>query len=178
MTLALVALGVTLSRFGKFNKAWFPILLIVAVFSQLSPLHDSGIGPEPDVVSKDAFTALQQVAAVIQQEIKPGCQILQLPIMAFPEGGQVGQVGNGAHLWLPLLTAGFRWSYGAPKGTQVGDYWPELAGESIQMQIKTAARESFCAIIIDTRSGIKIDTADLSPYRLVHTLGYYEIYFA
>jgi hypothetical protein len=178
MTLALVALGATLSRFTKFNKAWFPILLVIAVLSQLSPLHDSGIGPEPDIVSKDAFSALQQVAAVIQREIKPGCQILQLPIMAFPEGGQVGQVGNGAHLWLPMLTSGFRWSYGAPKGTQEGDYWPKLSGESIQMQVKTAARESFCAVIIDLRSDIEIGVTDLSPYRLVLTLGYYAIYSA
>jgi hypothetical protein len=176
MTLALVALGASLNRFSKFNKTWFPVLLIVAVFSQLSPLHDSGIGTEPDVVSKDAFNALQQVAAVIQQEIKPGCQILQLPIMAYPEGGQVGQVGNGAHLWLPTLTSGFRWSYGAPKGTQEGDYWPKLSGESIQMQVRTAARESFCAVIIDLRSDIKIDVTDMSPYRLVQKLSYYAIY--
>ena len=176
MTLALVALGATLSRFAKFNKVLFPLLLIVAIFSQLFPLHDSGIGPEPDVVSKDAFTALQQVAAVIQREIKPGCQILQLPIMAFPEGGQVGQVGNGAHLWLPLLTAGFRWSYGAPKGTQTGDYWPKLAGELIPIQVKTAVRGSFCAVIIDLRSDIKVDVTDMSPYRLAHALGYYAVY--
>ena len=178
MTLALVALGVAISRFGKFNRFWFPILLVIAVLSQLSPLHDSAIGPEPDVVSKDAFNQLQQVAAVIQQEIKPGCQILQLPIMAFPEGGQVGQVGNGAHLWLPMVTSGFRWSYGAPKGTQEGDYWPKLSGESLQRQVKTALRESFCAVIIDLRSEIKIDATDLSPYRLVHELGYYAIYSA
>lgn len=176
MTLALVALGATLSSFRKLNKTWFPVLLVVAVLSQLSPLHESGIGPEPDAVSKDAFSSLEQVAAVIQQNVKPGCQILQLPIMAFPEGGQVGQVGNGAHLWLPMLTSGFRWSYGAPKGTQVGEYWSKLAGESIQVQVKTAAKDSFCAVIIDLRSNIKVDVTDLSPYRLVDTVGHYAIY--
>ena len=176
MTLALVALGATLSRFGKFKKVWFPILLVVAVLSQLSPLHDSGIGPEPDVVSKDAFNALQQVAAVIQQEIKPGCQILQLPIMAFPEGGQVGQVGNGAHLWLPLLTSGFRWSYGAPKGTQAGDYWPKLIGKPLRLQVESAVEDNFCAVVIDLRSEINLTSDELIPYRLAQTLSHYVIY--
>ena len=96
--------------------------------------------------------------------------------MAFPEGGQVGQVGNGAHLWLPMLTSGFRWSYGAPKGTQVGDFWPKLAGGSIQTQVKNASREAFCSVIIDLRSEIKFDNTELSPFRLLHTLSYYAIY--
>jgi phosphoglycerol transferase len=176
MTLALVALGATLSRFGKFNRVWFPIILIVAVFSQLSPLHDSGIGPEPDVVSKDAFTALQQVASVLQQDIKPGCKILQLPLMAFPEGGQVGQVGNGAHLWLPMLTSGFRWSYGAPKGTETGDYWPQLAGESIKLQVNTANRKNFCSIIVDLRSEFNLNVDEMFPYRLIQTMSHYAIF--
>ena len=176
MTLALVALGATLSSFTKLNKIWFPVLLVVAILSQLSPLHESGIGPEPDAVSKDAFNSLQQVARVIQQNIKPGCQILQLPIMAFPEGGQVGQVGNGAHLWLPMLTSGFRWSYGAPKGTQPGDYWPKLIGESIRLQVDTAAEDNFCAIVIDLRSEINLTIDELVPYRLVQTLSHYAIY--
>jgi hypothetical protein len=176
MTLALVALGETISRFSKFNKLWFPVLLVVAFLSQVSPLQDSGIGPEPDVVSKDAFTKLQQVAAVIQEEIGPGCQILQLPIMAFPEGGQVGQVGNGAHLWLPMLTSGFRWSYGAPKGTQVGDYWPQLAGKSVKVQIEAAEQNNFCAIVLDLRSEIKLDIDDMYKYRLVQTVNNYSIW--
>lgn len=176
MTLALMTLGNTIERFSKHKMSWLPVLLFIVVITQLSPLHDSGIGAEPDTVSIGAFNSLQQVAEVIQQNVKPGCRILQLPLMAFPEGGQVGQVGNGAHLWLPMLTSGFRWSYGAPKGTQVGEYWSKLAGESIQVQVKTAAKDSFCAVIIDLRSNIKVDVTDLSPYRLVDTVGHYAIY--
>lgn len=176
MTLALAALGATLSSFRKLNKTWFPVLLIVAILSQLSPLLDSGIGPEPDTVSKDAFNSLQQVARVIQQNVKPGCQILQLPIMAFPEGGQVGQVGNGAHLWLPMLTSGFHWSYGAPKGTQAGDYWPNLAGESIRLQVNLASQKNFCSVVVDLRSKINLIVDEMVPYHIVQTLGHYAIY--
>ena len=171
MTLALVALGATLSKFGKFNKVWFPILLVIAILSQLSPLHDSGIGPEPDVISKDAFTALQQVAAVIQQEIRPGCQILQLPIMAFPEGGQVGQVGNGAHLWLPILASGFRWSYGAPKGTKQGEYWIQNQIDIVQY----AKNLAFCAVLTDNRSGLFVPEG-LTFLKTLHLSDIYRIY--
>ena len=176
MTLALLAVGNSIGRLSKRQIFWLPALLLITVMSQLAPLRNSGIGSEPDSISKEAFNSLQQVAALIQQEITPGCQILQLPIMAFPEGGQVGQVGNGAHLWLPLLTSGFRWSYGAPKGTQAGDYWPKIAGESIRLQIETALQESFCTIVIDLRSGIKINADDMPEYRLLQTLNNYSVW--
>jgi phosphoglycerol transferase len=152
MTLALVALGATLSRFTKFNKAWFPILLVIAVLSQLSPLHDSGIGQEPDTFSKETFTALQQVAAVVRQATKPGCQILQLPQMQFPEGGQIGLVGAGSHLWLPLLLEDLRWTFGGMKGTVAGDYWliNRFSAEQIILKLQN---EELCAVVIDTREG-------------------------
>ena len=176
MTLALLALGDTLKSFSKFHRIWLPVLLLFAIASQLSPLNASGIGPEPDTISKETFNSLQQVASIIQQETKRGCQILQLPIMAFPEGGQVGQVGNGAHLWLPLLTSGFKWSYGAPKGTRAGDYWTSLGSESIPSLVKLVKQSTFCSIIIDLRSGININDDDMSPYRPIRIVENYSIY--
>ena len=152
MTLALVALGATLSSFRKLNKAWFPILLVVAVLSQLSPLHDSGIGQEPDTFSIETFTALKQVATVVRQTTKPGCQILQLPQMQFPEGGQIGLVGAGSHLWLPLLLEDLRWTFGGMKGTVAGDYWLINHFSVGQIILKLQSKE-LCAVVIDTREG-------------------------
>jgi hypothetical protein len=179
MTLALVALGVTLSRFGKFNKAWFPILLAIAVVSQLSPLRDSGIGPEPDTVSKGAYNSLRQVATVIQQSIKPGCQILQLPIMALPEGGQIGQVGNGSHLWLPLILEDYRWTYGAVRGTMAGKFWTMNPPTAKQIVSKLNSNE-ICAVLIDSRGG-DADTLSIELLRSqnnslrLKTIGDYQI---
>jgi hypothetical protein len=167
LTLALVALGDTIERISQRKQYWLPVLLFVSIMSQLSPLHDSGIGEEPDTVSKDAFKSLQQAASLIQTSVEPGCQILQLPIMAFPEGGQVGQVGNGAHLWLPLLTSGFRWSYGAPKGSRAGDYWIQTS--SSERYVLLAKSLNFCAIVVDrrfdfqpSRDFLSLDRRDLS----------------
>lgn len=176
MTLAFVALAKFLSGL-KFSHIPIAIILVfVTAFTQLSPLNGAGIGAEPDETSRAAFRSLEVVAAYIQKEIEPGCKILQLPIMKFPEGGQVGQVGNGAHLWLPLLTSGFQWSYGAPKGTEAGDYWPNLAQESVQLQIESAVQKSFCAVIVDLRGGFTSSQGEMSPFQLVNTLDDFAIY--
>ena len=147
MTLALVALGNTMGRISKHKRSWLPVLLFITIISQLSPLHDSGIGTEPDTVSKDALNSLQQVAEVIQQNVKPGCQILQLPLMAFPEGGPVEGISNGNHFWLPIITDGFRWSYGAPKGTKAGNYWLIPTIEESTNVLRKASEEGFCAAV-------------------------------
>jgi hypothetical protein len=116
------------------------------------------------------------VAAYIQKEIEPGCKILQLPIMEFPEGGQVGQVGNGNHLWLPLLTQGFHWSYGAPKGSLAGDYWSRYKLDPIETIVETAANNSFCAILSNRQSGTEFNANALSPYILSKAVGDYVLY--
>jgi hypothetical protein len=152
MTLALVALGKFFSGW-KFSHIPIAILLVfVTAITQLAPLKDAGIGAEPDETSIAAFTSLQVVATYIQNEIEPGCKILQLPIMEYPEGGQIGQVGNGNHLWLPLLTHGFHWSYGAPKGTKLSNFWDRNA--TADVSIEKAKSRGFCAVVVDLRSDI------------------------
>jgi hypothetical protein len=72
--------------------------------------------------------------------------------MEYPEGGQIGQVGNGNHLWLPLLTHGFHWSYGAPKGTKLSNFWDRNA--TADVSIEKAKSRGFCAVVVDLRSDI------------------------
>jgi hypothetical protein len=67
--------------------------------------------------------------------------------MEYPEGGQINGVGNGEHLWLPLLTEGLSWSYGAPKGSNAGDYWSNFIGASPELSMKHAADLGFCAAV-------------------------------
>jgi hypothetical protein len=122
---------------------------------------------------------LQQVASVLQQDIKPGCQILQLPVMAFPEGGQVGQVGNGAHLWLPLILEDYRWTYGAVRGTMAGKFWTMNPPTAKQISSKLNSNE-ICAVLIDSRGG-DADTLSIELLRSqnnslrLKTIGDYQI---
>jgi hypothetical protein len=176
MTLALLALAKSLSHI-KFSGLPSSILLIaITIVTQLIPLNAAGIGAEPDQVSKAAFQSLQAVATSVQNRVMPGCKILQLPLMEFPEGGQIGQVGNGNHLWLPLLTQGLHWSYGAPKGSLAGNYWSKYKLETIEVIAEKAAADSFCAILSDSRSGAIFNSIDLWPYTSTTTVGDYVLY--
>jgi hypothetical protein len=176
MTIALLTLATFVSQIKFSNVAKSILLVVVAVVTQLTPLKSAGIGMEPDEISQTAFNSLQTVAEFIQREVKPGCKILQLPIMEFPEGGQVGRVGNGNHLWLPLLTDGFHWSYGAPKGSFAGDYWTSYKLGSIEATAQKASDDSFCAILSDRRSGADFNPSALSPYIFSKNIGDYILF--
>ena len=152
MTFAVLALGDYLGRISKFRKPMSILLLLIAFTSQIMPLKSSGIGAEPDVVSREAFQLLQESASLIRAKIEPGCQILQLPIMALPEGGQVGQVGNGDHLWLPLILEEYRWTYGAVRGTTAGNFWTVSPPSATQIISKLISKK-ICAVVIDSRGG-------------------------
>ena len=171
MTLALLTFGLCLRRIRLTARIIGPLMTILVLFTQLTPLKSAGIGAEPDQISKEAFTSLQTVAKEIQHRFKPGCMILQLPIMAFPEGGQVGRVGNGFHFWLPLLTHSFHWSYGAPKGSLNGDFW-ENEGTT-EFNIRKAKTLGFCAAVFDTRTDLLPQITEPSKSFL---LGDYQIF--
>lgn len=151
MTTSLAALAVVLTQFLRSRSKvaiGAVLILLLGLQTQLRPIVSAGIGAEPDTVAFTEFQALKKAAAVIDRTIPKGCGILQLPIMAFPEGGVVDGVGNGEHLWLPLLTHGYHWSYGAPKGSISGDYWVDLALKgSIQTVLDRARRLGFCAVV-------------------------------
>jgi hypothetical protein len=147
LTFSLLMVGFLLSKITVFTKMASAFLILIVIITQLTPLKNSGIGSEPDPVSVTAFKELTDFAQEVQRKAPRGCAILQLPIMEYPEGGQIDGVGNGEHLWLPLLTEGFRWSYGAPKGSAPGDYWSKFIGASPELSMKQAADLGFCAAV-------------------------------
>ena len=179
MTFSLVAVADLLRRINKYKKTCFLLMFALVFTSQLSPLKSSGIGSEPDQVSKDAFYSLQNTASVIRSELEPGCHILQLPIMALPEGGQIGQVGNGSHLWLPLILEDYRWTYGAVRGTTAGKFWTMNPPTAKQIVSKLTSNK-ICAVLIDSRGG-DADTLSIELLRSqnnslrLKTIGDYQI---
>jgi hypothetical protein len=173
MTFSLLALGIVLNRLDLKKSFLGTSLLVIIVVTQLLPLNSAGITSEPDEISREAFEILEDTAYLIQNELETGCRILQLPIMAFPEGGQIGLVGNGYHLWLPLLTKGFHWSYGAPKGSGSGDFWLGLSNEEA---ISRAADLDFCAVVLDKRSSMQLVEEDLQRFSYFKDTNLYEFY--
>ena len=148
LTFSLLMIGVLLSKIAVLTKLVSGFLILIVIITQLTPLKNSGISSEPDPVSVAAFNELKTFAQEVQRKVPRGCSILQLPIMEYPEGGEINGVGNGEHLWLPLLTDGFRWSYGAPKGSVPGDYWSKFIGASPDLARNHAAELGFCAVVI------------------------------
>jgi phosphoglycerol transferase len=157
LTLALLALGVLLNTIRSSVLVRVLSPLLVTIITQLSPLSSVGIGALPNQISRVAFMALEQDARKIQEVIRPGCSLLQLPIMMSPEGGQVGDVRNGEHYWLPLLTKNLRWSYGAGKGTPEGMFWQTYAGTNASLSIKKAKELGFCAVLVNFQSQLNRD---------------------
>jgi phosphoglycerol transferase len=159
-TLALLCLGSLLSNIKSVSmlRVLSPLILISAIASQLIPLSSVGIGNEPNEASRVTFNALEEDAEKIQRELRPGCSVLQLPIMVSPEGGQVGDVGNGEHYWLPLLTDNLSWSYGAGKGTLQGKFWEPYAGGDPSLAINKAKGLGFCAVLVNFQGHQDRDT--------------------
>ena len=174
MTFCLLALGVVLNKLRIKKSFLGAFSLVIIVSTQLIPLNSSGISLEPDPVSREAFEILEDTARLIQKNLEAGCQVLQLPIMAFPEGGQIGLMGNGYHLWLPLLTEGFHWSYGAPKGSKSGDFWQGLSNEEA---VSRAADLDFCAVVLDKRSNTQIAEGGLQRFSNSKDTQLYALYF-
>ena len=155
-TLGLLMLGSILSKVKSLTILCVlaPLILVTTFTTQLSPLSSVGIGREPNNASRIIFTALRKDAEEIQRALRPRCSVLQLPIMMSPEGGQVGDVGNGEHYWLPLLTKDLSWSYGAGKGTTEGQFWGNYVGPDPSLSIETAKRLGFCGVVVNFQSNL------------------------
>lgn len=156
---SLLGLGQALTRLAsvKLVPLISTLLLVVVPLTQLRPLNSVGIGKEPAPSDLAHFDSIKLFGSELQVRLPAGCAILQLPTMMYPEGGQVGTVGNGQHLWLPLVTSGFRWSYGAPRGSSEGDHWLPFAAASVAETIEHARDLGMCAVLVDFDSGISPD---------------------
>ena len=161
MTFALLAVALVGTRLlSSTSKMTIRIvavaLTLLASFTQLKQLSSAGIGSEPDSAAQVQFEQLKRAATTINRTISKGCSVLQLPIMPFPEGGSVEGVGNGEHLWLPLLTSGYRWSYGAPKGSTAGDYWTTYKSITQNDFVRDLKQLNFCAIVQQADSPLAV----------------------
>jgi hypothetical protein len=130
------------------------VLLTIVIVSlqaqQIEQTKEQLVEMEPDKTSLGLFNDLVHLSNTLDTHFKKGCQILQLPIMATPEGGNVGRVLNGNNYWMPLINNNLRFSFGAVKGTNAGDFW--LQYNDSGSAIAKAVELNFCGLIVDTYS--------------------------
>jgi phosphoglycerol transferase len=170
MTTALLAVALLVTQLSRRKwsaRASMGVLFAVAFFSQVQPIQSAGIGAEPDEQARSDFRMIQQEVAVINRVLPRNCSILQLPIMAFPEGGTMMGVGNGDHLWIPLVDGNHKYSYGAVKGTSAGDFW---ISQSPLDAVRSAHRMGFCGVISPLGSDTSL-FADIPSAQEVIPLG-------
>lgn len=80
-----------------------------------------------------------------------GSAIYQLPYMPYPEGGPVNQLISYDPAAGYLNSKELRWSFGAMKGRDAGDFFKKLSTEPIEQQIQKVKEMGFSGIWIDRR---------------------------
>ena len=119
--------------------------------SQLFNVDEIRIGKEPDVEAVQEANALKSTAIQVERMVKPGCKILQLPIVVALGATNVNQLTPGNQYWLPLFTPKLKWSFGAAAGTTAGNYWPSVAARGGRALYEAAKVHGFCGAVFDRR---------------------------
>lgn len=101
-------------------------------------------------LTKAATAYRDAVNAAIPQQ----CGILQLPYMAYPEFGRIGEINDYDHFWTSLTNPGKSWSYGAVKNTGASVWASQLPGVPTADDAALLAANGFCAVHLDLRGTI------------------------
>lgn len=153
--IALVVLGIaarTLIRSHPRSHAVAFACVLTAVAWQVSLDHRGLLDPAGD--AGDTDTAAQEYAGKLRSAVRPGCPILQVPIMENPEDYSLTKdFGMGAydHMVIPLYAPEFLWSFGVVKGTaewvQAERRYPDDA--PLGVLLAHAREDGFCAVHAD-----------------------------
>ena len=123
-------------------------LLIIGVLDQTNP----SMAPHyKDMRNK--VGGLTTFSQIIESKVGPGCSVFQLPVMPYPENPPVHDMASYAH-FLPYLTShSLRWSYGAFRGTTLGDWQLALPQPSTRSSTASLVDDlvatRFCAVEVD-----------------------------
>ena len=119
--------------------------MLVGVLDQTNPAS------APNYRVLEAQTReLRAFTQTLAAAVGPDCQVLQLPIVAFPEEPPPGSMADYDHL-LPAINspATLRWSYGAIRGTDRADWQFALPVDSHERLLEDAIAAGFCAVQVD-----------------------------
>jgi phosphoglycerol transferase len=105
--------------------------LAVAALVALVGLRDQL--PTPPGEERQQFIAQRvardrELGRLLENAVKPGGMVFQLPVLVFPESEPAHQLGDYEHFRPYLATRSLRFSYGALRGRSRGRWQRELAG--------------------------------------------------
>jgi phosphoglycerol transferase len=127
--IVLLFLAAQLSRLMTRRPRWQS--LAVAALVALVGLRDQL--PTPPGQERQRFIALRvardrELGRLLENAVKPGGMVFQLPVLVFPESEPAHQLGDYEHFRPYLATRSLRFSYGALRGRSRGRWQRELAG--------------------------------------------------
>ena len=140
------------------------VTLLDSVAPFKAPYHESAEASATEMAFARAYGS--DVNAVL-----PGdCGILQLPHAVYPEQGKLNELNDYEHFRVALANLTKRWSYGALKQTDAGDWVEQLKPIPTNKDVDRLVAAGFCGIHLDAR-GFKNDGFTMASAELTSRLG-------
>lgn len=125
--------------------------LLAAVILTVGVLDQTNMRRAPDYAALgERVSDTSAYTEALLAATGPGCGVLQLPVLSFPEGNVPLGYEARSQIVQQLGTEDLAWSHGGMRGTQAGD-WPfGLDLSDPQRLIGELRAAGFCAIEVDT----------------------------
>jgi hypothetical protein len=149
--IAVCILGIVLTRLALARAPRVSLAVIcVLLFAVLAADQVRGRYAVPVVqmsaTQQDAQSLMQQIEATSQ----PGCPVLSLPIIEFPESPPVNGMLDYDEFWPYVSSSNLRFSYGVLKKTDWAGFQAQFAGDITPDSIKLLQDAGVCGVLIDT----------------------------
>jgi hypothetical protein len=149
--IAVCILGIVLTRLALSRAPRVTLIVMsIVLFAVLAADQVRGRYAVPVVqmsaTQQDAQSLMQQVEA----SSKPGCPVLSLPIIEFPESPPVNGMLDYDEFWPYVSSSNLRFSYGVLKKTDWAGFQAQFAGDITPDSIALLTDAGVCGILVDT----------------------------
>lgn len=170
------------ARLAGRRPFWFVAVALSGCVLAVGLWDQLGMYAVPEHASNAAlYDADTRWYGALEDTLPAGSMVFQLPYIAFPEGGEINEVGDTVQMRPFLHTSTLRWSSGGIKGRATSD-WPRLAAakEPAEM-VGDLAAAGFAGILVDRKALGTFDVeaklqAELGQPDLVHPDGRFAYY--
>lgn len=152
--IAFLVAGIVLTAWYRSTRRALRVISVILVSSMaVSAVADLAVGGQRLPVERGRALAaeLAGYVAEVEQQAGGGCPILELPLVPYPENPPINRMADYSHLWTYIYSSDLRWSYGAMKGTPMGDWGTEAPADPADL-LAIAREARFCGIQVDTWS--------------------------
>ncbi|MBF4561672.1 hypothetical protein ITJ43_05925 [Microbacterium sp. VKM Ac-2870] len=149
---AFLVMGLMLSGWRSSAKKLVRIgAVALGIVMALSAVVDLSAGGQrlPIGWGRAMDSELRGYVDAVEEHVPDGCAVLELPLMLYPEAPPINRMGDYSHLWTYIYSDTLRWSYGAMKGTSLGDWGMDVKDDPQQL-LERARAAGFCGIQVDT----------------------------